>query len=207
MKTQITNSKIITVALMLLIVLWAAPQAGAQRRTITNNQENVVKQSEKKESKSRDSKRDIKKTEKHYDKQKNHKPEWNRKDNDDRAFNERKHFDDHRDKKHIDKDIHVRVDPFPHREIRRHHVKPRPHICFRTMPRKAVWVMLEGNSYAFYRGKFYLPSPFGFYRATPPVYLQTLPEGCFRVIVNGQPMFRYHGILFIETPMGFKVIV
>lgn len=80
-------------------------------------------------------------------------------------------------------------------------------VSFRKLPRKAVMVQLDGDGYIFYKGNFYMASPFGYYRVDPPQYLRVLPRGCHRVWVNNHPMFRYNDILFVETPFGFKIMI
>jgi len=107
---------------------------------------------------------------------------------------------------HNNRPKYVHVNPprvHPNDYIWHHHKNVR----YRHLPRKAVWIAIDGMNYAYYKGRFYLPGPFGFYKVTPPTYLHNLPGGCIRVHVDGTPMWGLHGILFIETLFGFKVIV
>jgi len=224
MKTQIFKTRIITAIFAILIIAVAAPQAGAQRREQNNSKEkidNAIKQVEKSTAKERDSHKDYNKPVRPgNDQNKKERPSSNNNHENDRADNNWKNNNDyHKENIHHNNewnhnhenwnhnrnsDFHVNLDLRPHHDYNWHRFN---HISFRNLPRRAVWVLIDGENYAFYRGRFYLPGPFGFYRVTPPDYLRTLPEGCFRVLVDDQPMWNLNGILFLETPFGFKIIV
>ncbi|MBN1926173.1 MAG: hypothetical protein JW798_10080 [Prolixibacteraceae bacterium] len=87
------------------------------------------------------------------------------------------------------------------------HKYNKPNIAFRRLPRKAVWVKLDGDSFFFYRNRFYKASPFGYYRVKPPRYIQVLPHGAQLLIVNGLPVYHYFGVHFVKTPFGFEILI
>lgn len=82
----------------------------------------------------------------------------------------------------------------------------RPAISFRELPKKAVWVRLNGESYYIHKDRFYQHSPYGYYRVKPPKFVENLPVGHSIMWVNGQKIYNYRGVLFINTPFGFKII-
>ena len=199
---QIRNSTI----LFLFIFLMSISGAFAQRRTVS-----VDNGSEKNETRTYRS------------------PEKNSNRKHDAAYNDKrkneqgkKHYNgnryaEHKDKKSHDSyhghwkydnrnyngwqsTVHIEIDPY--RDYHPHH-----HVAFRKIPRKAIWVQLDGNYYVTIKGRFYQPGPMGYYRVKPPRYIKHLPDGCQVVWTNGQQFFQLHGILFLNTPMGFKVIV
>lgn len=87
------------------------------------------------------------------------------------------------------------------------HKPPKPRISFRVLPRKAIWVELDGESFFLYKRHFYKASPFGYYRVKPPRYVQVLPHGTQLLIVNGVPMYNYYGVHFVKTHFGYEVFI
>jgi hypothetical protein len=145
------------------------------------------------------------------DKVENHNRDGNRNDHNNNWKNNRedryRNHDNHNNwRPGTAPDFRVHADP-PHFHERDYMWHRHNYVSYRTLPRRAVWVLIDGENYAFYHGRFYLPGPFGFYRVTPPVYLHNLPDNCMQVLIDGQPMWRLQGILFIETPLGFKIII
>ncbi|HNW51426.1 MAG TPA: hypothetical protein PKH79_10105 [Prolixibacteraceae bacterium] len=222
MKTQLLKTIIINAALAIMIIAATAPQAGAQRRE-QNNEKQKVEKADKQAEKNNDNhakskeycrpakpgieyrSHDQQANDRAYRREKNNHedPKANRRENrhEEDRWNKPGHPEwdrDHRPDFHPDVRHHDDRDYCWHR----HH-----DISFRHLPRKAVWVHIDGVDYALYRGKFYIPGPLGFYRIFPPVYLQTLPEECFRVMIDNRLGWNFHGILLVETPLGFKIIV
>lgn len=230
MKTQILNNRTITVIVALLFVAFTATEVAAQRREQNNSRENVTKameQVKKNTPKEHDSNKAVTPRnnqdkrerpngsgnrendradnswknnhngDKQYDNRNNHKGKDHRNNDWDRSY--------HRNWNHKHApDFHVNLDLRPHHNYNWHRHN---HISFKHLPRRAVWVLIDGENYAYYKGRFYLPGPFGFFRVTPPDYLRALPNGCFKVLIDNQPMWSLNGIFFLETPFGFKIIV
>jgi hypothetical protein len=233
MKTHIFKTRISTAILALLIIAFVAPQAVAQRSEQNKeNTDKTTKQVEKDRTKDSNLHRDFNRPAKPgYDQSKVDKPdgnghrENNRADNHDKNNHDNngyrdKNRDDHKGGYHHDNnranynyshsgyrsnhDFHFNFDLRPEHEYCWHRHQ---HISFRHLPRKAVWVQIDGENYAFYQNRFYLPGPFGFFRVTPPVYLHNLPDGCFRVMIDDRQGWNLHGILLVQTPFGFKIVV
>jgi len=159
---------------------------------------------ERKDDNNRADRRERAKADKHRD-----NDNWS--DRNDRG---RDHHDDRFDHHKNDFNMHpapapdfgVHVDP-PHIHDRDYMWHRHNRVSYHRLPRKAVWLTIDGENYAFYHGRFYVQSPFGFHRVIPPVYIHNLPENCLRVLIDGKPMWNLHGILFIDTPLGIKIVV
>lgn len=183
MKAHIKNFSIIPAIIVFTIIGLTTTEAAAQRRD-NNNPDN-----RRKEQRVKDGDHKNKFKDHDFDRKKDH-------------FKEK----DNPRKKYGDNVKHKNQTNF-HKDWDNHkHWKNHP-ISFRNLPRKAIMVHLDGEGYIFYKGRFYMASPFGYYRVDPPQYLKILPRGSHRVWVNNHPMFRYHDILFIETPFGFKIMI
>jgi hypothetical protein len=233
MKTQIITTRTLTTILALLLVAFTATQVAAQRREQNNTRENPVKKEKeinKTPVKERNDQREYRKPDDQnknrnfnlerregtnpndnhdLDRADNHKEPAHKDDNHDNWRDDHnEHFNHHNNhfERHPGPDFRPYADP-PHFHERDYLWHRYNHISYRVLPRRAVWVFIDGVNYAFYHGKFYLPGPSGFYRVAPPVYLHNLPDNCLQVLVNGQLMWNLNGILFLETPFGFKIIV
>lgn len=209
MKTQILKQQI-RIALATAIVLAVfTTTTNAQRRDSDENNRTTkrTEQPAKYKSKSADEKKVT-----YRRPVENNKAEANRNNKYDKhdsyKHHDKKHKDEWRKDKHYHRnydrhnDVHVHLNP----PVYHWDIHPHPHISFRKLPRKAIWVFLDGENYFVHRGRFYMSSPFGYYRVKPPKYIQTLPNGCDSIWVKGRQVFDYHGVLFINTPLGFKII-
>lgn len=183
MKAHIKNFSIIPAIIAFTIIGLTATEAAAQRRD-NNNPEKRGKEQRVKE-------RD------HKDYNKDH------------DFNYKKdHFKDKENShKRYGENLDHKRNHYNHKDWDNHNKWNHHPVSFRKLPRKAFMVHLDGEGYIFYKGNFYMASPFGYYRVDPPQYLRVLPGGCHRVWVNNHPMFRYNDILFVETPFGFKIMI
>jgi hypothetical protein len=234
MKTQLLNTRSITTIGALLLVAITSTEAAAQRREQNNTRENIAKvtgevnkKAATKSAAQREYTRGENKVTSHREGvSDNVRPKGTNRRSDDSANNHRDNErnrdnhhdgwkDNHHHGNHHNDYNHWYPAPTPgfevymtprhvhERDYLWHHHK---HVKFRTLPRKAVWVVIDGENYALYRGKFYQPGPFGYYRVSPPVYLRHLPENCMQVNIDGSPCWRLHNIVFIETPFGFRII-
>lgn len=208
MKTQLTTNRIFAIALSIAIVAITALEVGAQQRN-TNSERKSADRAVREVKSNMNPPREYKRPH-DRDERRVHKESSNR---DDRRYDD-KRYGKHRQTVHNNKsDYHYKyhspkVHVLPPRYSEKHYRWHRHHhVSFRTLPRKASWVFIDGVNYAYYRGKFYVPGPMGFYSVTPPVYLRNLPHGCVRIMMNGSPAWSLNGIILIETPFGFRIVV
>ena len=224
MKTKLIKTSILTATLVLLIVAGTATQAGAQRREQVTAGENRD-QTTKKEEKSRPQERNFHKGDSKPVNEKANKVSQGRDGNGIISHREENSYSvRERDGKkgiyHPGNEWNRQERPewgreagagF-HREMdirndRNYSWRRHQGISFLHLPRRAAWITIDGENYAFYRGSFYLPGPFGFYMVTPPLYLRDLPDGCVSAMIDNHPAWTIQGIFFIETPFGFKIII
>lgn len=85
------------------------------------------------------------------------------------------------------------------------HANNRPRIVYRNMPRKAFLVTIDDCNYYYYKGRFFMASPRGYYLVEAPDRIQCLPLGTIQFLANGVSMYRYRDIVFVATPFGFSV--
>lgn len=205
MKTQ-TNKSVVQKALVIAILIaFFAPQSWGQSRrksTVEVQEKTAVKQRrpvDKQKYKSYSEKEET--VAYRNDRQENHyqidRHKYQHKKQDSRYDNR---YWSHKNKY----DSHVHIYAAPH--LTHRHIEVYPEISFRKLPKKAIWVYLDGESYYVHKGRFYQLSPMGYYRVKPPRFVHHLPEGHSIMWVNGQKVFHYRGILFVDTPFGFKVI-
>lgn len=209
MKT-LNNTTAITakVLLILFAIVWFIPMVSAQQResnswdTKAHSRKLDVYRSSEKRPGIANNKRNAGESKPNednhkYAEHKQHKPRNNNVGN--WEYREKQHFN-----KHLANGIHVQINPrvYPHYEYHHKH-----HVAFRKIPRKAIWIQLDGNYYVIHRGRFYQPGPMGYYRVVAPKFINQLPGGCQVIWSNGQQYFHFQGILFLSTPIGFQVIV
>ncbi len=210
MRAHIFRNSIIPAVIAFAIIGFTATEAAAQRRDNNPDQRrNEQRVNKDNRSNKKDFQKDSQKSYRDKDDYKGKKNDINRHKNHEYADNHKNgRFDNgkHNGKKYDD---HYKrpKDNYYHKDWNNRHYREHHPISFRKLPRKAVWVHLNGEGYFLYKGKFFMASPFGYYRVDPPKYLRILPDGCHRVWVNGNPMFKYHDIFFIETPLGFKIMI
>ena len=216
MKTQILKSQISKAILLAMMIALAAPAANAQRREAsqtekskkveqsTTSHSNRSSQTNNKYESSRNAKSGVtqRRESNTYKKDQNHQDRGEK-----YAHHGNKDWKKHKDRfrydRHASINVHVNPPVFTDWNVYAHHHR---HISFRRVPRKAIWINLDGDNLLVHRGKFYRPSPMGFYRVKPPRYINSLPDGCNLLWVKGQKFFNFHGVLFIDTPLGFKII-
>ena len=216
MKTQILKTQISKAILLAMMIALAAPAANAQRREASqtekskkteqpanqhsnrsSHESDKIKNSRKQNNGSTERRETTtyKRNQQHQNKDGKYAHYGNK--------NWNQHKDHYRYNRHQRVAVHVNSPVFVDWNIYAHKHR---HISFRRVPRKALWIQLDGEHFLVHRGKFYRPSPAGFYRVKPPLYLKTLPEGYNVLWVRGLKFFNFHGVLFIDTPLGFKII-
>lgn len=183
MKTQIFTKHISKALLLAMVIALAAPTANGQRREVSGNEKSQKAEQQKNQ---------------HHPSTDHNNKIANKNNNDWHKTHANKHWD--RPAK-----VHVYVHPpvINNWGVYSYHHQP---ICFRRVPKKSMWVNLDGENYLMYKNRFYLPGPLGFYRVSIPKFINELPEGCSLVLIKGQKFYNFHGILFIDTPLGFRLI-
>ena len=212
MRTQIFKTQFSKVILLAMMIALVAPAAKAQRRESSQNEKSrKIEQPAQRSSQttdryqsarntkntvtSRNGSNTYKKGQQHRNTNEKYTKHGN---NDWKKHKNRFHYD-----RHANINVHVHPPVFVDWNVYAHNHRP---ISFKRVPRKAIWIHLDGENFLVHRGKFYRPSPEGFYRVKPPHYINTLPEGCELLWVKGQRFFNFHGVLFIDTPRGYKII-
>lgn len=108
----------------------------------------------------------------------------------------------HRDNRHFERAVYRTAGHIiAAHVIDNHH----PRIVYRRMPRKAFLVTFDDQMFYYYKGRFFLNSPRGYYLVDPPTCIHRLPNGTVQFFADGISMYRYRDILFIETPHGFRI--
>lgn len=203
MKTQQYTQRLFKAITLAMIIALISPTAGAQeRRNSDNNRRGQQIETQNKRSKTQlaQTNNDHKKDKHAYKKQNYHTSTYYNKHK--LHHKKYKHQDPYR-REHKHPRVHVKTNPHAYHHWDVHH---KPHISYRKLPHRAFHVYLNGENYFVHNGRFYMHSPWGYYKVKAPKYVNTLPRGVHVHWVQGQQLYNYKGILFISTHKGYKLI-
>lgn len=76
-----------------------------------------------------------------------------------------------------------------------------------TLPHGAIQVVLGGNRYHYYGGRYYRPYDRGYMLVTPPIGLiiPTMPPGYRIVLVGGRNYYFYDDVYYLPVTNGYQV--